>query len=90
MDLPKEEPCQVAFGKVQGEVPSMPDEASARLEEPLLETGEGPVLDGNGQNEPAQQIAEVVGDDPEQQADLIGPEPVSREPCPVSGFFAPP
>src|SRR5438874_7745517 len=88
VDLPKEEPCQVAFGKVQGEGPSMPDEASARLEEPLLETGEGPVLDGNGQNEPAQQIAEVVGDDPEQQADLIGPESVTGEPGPVGGGLA--
>ena len=41
------------------------------FEQPLLETREGPALDGDGQDEPTQQIAEVVGDDPEQQADLI-------------------
>src|SRR5437762_11535573 len=80
VDLPKEEPCQVACGKVQGEVPSMPDEASARLEEPLLETGEGPVLYGNGQNEPAQQIAEGVGDDRAEGEDIIDTGPVTGTP----------
>ena len=40
-DLPKERRCQVAFGELQGEVPGMPDEASARLEQPLLETFSG-------------------------------------------------
>ncbi len=28
-NLTKEGPCQVAFGELQGEVPGMPDEASA-------------------------------------------------------------
>lgn len=42
------------------------------FEQPLLETRGGPALDGDGQDEPTQQIAEVVGDDPEQPADLIG------------------
>src|SRR6266851_2690793 len=37
-NLPKEASRQVAFGESQGEVPGMPDEASARLEQPLLET----------------------------------------------------
>jgi hypothetical protein len=54
----------------------------------LLETREGPALNGDGQDEPTEQIAEVVGDDPEQQADLIGPESVTGEPSPVSGFRA--
>jgi hypothetical protein len=36
-NLPKEGSRQVAFGKLQGEVPGMPDEASAGLEDPLLE-----------------------------------------------------
>ena len=40
----------------------------------MLEAREGPGLDGDGQNKPAEQIAEVVGDHPEQQADLIGPD----------------
>ena len=39
----------------------------------------GPALDGEGQDQPAQEIAEVVGDDPEEQPDLVGPEAVARE-----------
>ena len=37
-NLPKEGPRQVAFGQLQDEVPGMPNEAPAGLEEPLLET----------------------------------------------------
>jgi hypothetical protein len=51
-DLPKQAVRQVTFGKLQGEVPGMPDEASARLEQPLLEAREGPALDGDRQNQP--------------------------------------
>ena len=36
-DLPKQAPRQVALGKLQDEVPSIPDEAPACLEESLLE-----------------------------------------------------
>src|SRR5262249_58304900 len=66
----------------------MSDQPPARFEQPLLEAREGPGTDGDGQNQPAEQIAEVVGDDPQQQADLIGPESVTGEPGPVSGFLA--
>jgi hypothetical protein len=61
-NLPKEAARQAAFRELQGEVPSMPNEASARLEQPLLKTREGPALNGDGQDEPTQQIAKVVGD----------------------------
>lgn len=50
----------------------MPDEASARLEKPLLKTREGPALNGNGQDEPTPPMAKVVGDDAEQEVDFIG------------------
>src|SRR2546422_5432767 len=63
----------------------MSDEAPAGFEEPLLETRQGPVLDGHGENEPAQEIAEVVGDHPEEQPHLIGPEPVTGEAGPGGG-----
>jgi hypothetical protein len=63
----------------------MPDEPPTRLKQPLLETRERPALDGDGQDEPTQQIAEVIGGDAEQQADLVGPEPVTGEPSPVGG-----
>ena len=67
----------------------MPDEPAAGLEQPLLEAGQGPALDGDRQDEPAQQIAQVVGDDPEQQADLVGPEAAvpAKEP-PRAAFLA--
>src|SRR5947209_13104247 len=45
------------------------------LEEPLPETRQRPALDGQRQGVVADR--EVVGDDPEQQAGLIGPEPVT-------------
>jgi len=47
-DLQKESRCQVALGQLEPEGPGMPDEASARLEQPLLKTRERPALDGDG------------------------------------------
>src|SRR5437867_6991507 len=69
-NLPKKSRRQVALRQLQDEVPRMSNEAPAGLEHPLLETREGPALDGHGQDEPAQPIAEVVRDDPEQEAYL--------------------
>src|SRR5229473_3876289 len=66
----------------------MPDQSPAGLEQPLLEACQRPILNRKGESEPAQEIAEVVGDDPEQQADLVGPKPVTGEPGPVGGFLA--
>jgi hypothetical protein len=88
-NLPKEAPGQVTFGQLEDEVPSVSNEAPAGLEQLLLETREGPVLNGDGQDEPTQQIGEVVGDDSEQEADLVGSEPVTGEPGPVGGRFPP-
>jgi len=51
-NLPKEVSGQVAFGKLEHEVPSMPDEASGGLEEPLLEARQRPTLDGQRQGQP--------------------------------------
>jgi hypothetical protein len=45
-DLPEQGPCQEAFGKLQAEVPGMPDEPPAGLEQPLLEARQLPTLDG--------------------------------------------
>jgi hypothetical protein len=87
-NLPKEAPCQVAFGELQGEVPGMSDEPRAGLEEPLLEARQGPGLDGDGQDQPAQQIAEVLGDHPEEQPHLVGPEAVAGEARSVGGGVA--
>ena len=87
-NLPKEGPRQVAFGQLEDDVPRMPDEASAGLEEPLLEARQGPALDSARQDKPAQEIAEIVGDDAQAQAHLVGPEAVTGEADPVGGGFA--
>jgi len=57
-----------------------PDEAPAGLEQPLLQARQRPALDGDRQDQPTHEIAEVVGDDAEQQAHLGGPEPMTGEP----------
>jgi hypothetical protein len=46
----------------------------------LLEARERPILDGDRQDEPAEEVAEVVGDDAEEQPHLVGPEAVTRQP----------
>ena len=66
----------------------MPNQAPAGLEQPLLKAREGPVLNGDGENEPAQQVAEVVGDDAEEQPHLIGSKAVTEEPRPVGRGLA--
>src|SRR5215475_1793755 len=66
----------------------MSDQAPAGLEEPLLETRQRPTLNGGGQDEPSQQIAKIVGDHPEEEPHLVGPEAVAREARPMGGFLA--
>src|SRR2546422_7895451 len=80
----------MAFGQLQDEVPGMSDEASAGLEQSLLQARQRPALDGDRQDQPTQEIAEVVGDHPKQQADLIGPEPVTGEAGARGGGVCPP
>jgi hypothetical protein len=58
-NLPTEAPGQVALGELEHEVPRVPDEAPAGLEEPLLEARQGPSLDGDGQDQPTQQVARL-------------------------------
>jgi hypothetical protein len=74
-NLSKETPCQVALGQLENEVSRMPDETLAGLEQALLQARQRPVLDGERQDQPTQEIAEVVGDDPEQQADSLARKP---------------
>src|SRR2546428_5020652 len=66
----------------------MSEETSAGLEEPLLQARERPALDGERQDEPAQEITQVVGDNPQEQAHLVGPEAVTGEARPVGGRVA--
>jgi hypothetical protein len=55
-NLPKEAPRQVALGQLGHEVPRMPDEVPAGLEQPLRKIRERPALGGHGQDEPTQQM----------------------------------
>lgn len=59
-NVPKEAPGQVTFGELQGEIPGIPDEAPAGLEQPLLETREGPALNSQRQDEPTQEMDELL------------------------------
>ncbi len=86
-NLPNESRCQVVLRRLQDEVSGMPDEAPAGLDQPLLQACRRPTLNGMGQSEATQKVAKVVGDDPEQQSDLVGPESVTGEPGPVGGFL---
>jgi hypothetical protein len=86
-NLPKEPSRQEAFGESQGEVPGISDEPRAGFEEPLLEARQGPGLNCDGQDQPAQQIAEAIGDHPEKQPHLAGPEAVAGERAGSSGWL---
>jgi hypothetical protein len=55
---------------------------------PLLDPDQGPTLDGKGQDEPVQEMAEVGGDAAEQQVNLVGPEPMTGKPGLVGDGFA--
>ena len=81
-------PGAVALRQLQDEVPGVTNEATTGLEQPLLEARQRPALDGDGQDQPAQEIAEIVGNDPEEQAHFVGPEPMAGEPGPVGGGLA--
>ena len=59
-----------------------------RLDEALLETGERPGGDSRRQHQPPPEIPEVVGQHAELEPDLIRPEPVTRQPCPVRRLLA--
>jgi hypothetical protein len=63
-DLPKQAVRQVALGQLEDKVAGMPDQAPGGLKEPLLEARQVPPLNGQGEDQSAQEIAEVIGDDP--------------------------
>jgi hypothetical protein len=63
-NLPKERRRQVALRQLQDEVSGMADQAPAGPEQPLLQARPGSALDGERQDEPMRQIAEVGGDTP--------------------------
>ena len=73
-NLPKESRRQVALGQLKDEGASALKKAPAGLEQSLLQARQRPALDGDVQDEPTQQVAHVVGDHPEEQPHLVGPQ----------------
>ncbi len=59
-NLPKESASQVALGQLEDEVRSVPNEVPASLDEPLLQARQAPALDGSGQDEPTQEMDELL------------------------------
>ncbi len=87
-NLPKVRRSQVAFGQLEDEVPCTPDQPAADLAQSLLQARQRSTLDGQGQDEPSEQIAEVVRDAAQEPPHLVGPEAVTGEARPMGGFFA--
>jgi hypothetical protein len=87
-NLAKEGPCQVTFGKLQREVPGMPDQPSAGLEQPMLKARERPVLDGSRRprTRPGSDKTDVLAEEPNYHgltrlnADLVQ-HPAARAPA---------
>jgi hypothetical protein len=75
---PKQVLCQVALRQLKDKVPGGLNEAATSLEQAPLQTRQGPTLDVERHDETPQQIAEVVGDDPKQKADLVGSKSLTR------------
>jgi hypothetical protein len=59
-DLPKEALRQVAFGQLEDEVPRMPDQAAAGLEQPLLQARQRPSLNGKGERASSDSTSAVI------------------------------
>jgi hypothetical protein len=87
-DPPKQVPCQGALGELEHEIPGMSNQAPACLEQPLLQARQRPILDGEGQGKPAQEIAKIVRDDAQEQPHLIRAEPMAGEAGPMGRAFA--
>src|SRR5450759_2514496 len=53
---------------------------SSGLHQPLLQAGQGPVLNPSRQTQPPPQIPQVVGQQAQRQPHLVRAEPMAREP----------
>jgi len=49
-----------ALGELQDEVPGMPDQAPAGLDDPQLEARQRPTLNRKGESEPTQEMDELL------------------------------
>src|ERR1039457_1823399 len=56
-------PCEMALCQHRPVVPRVLDQSAARLHQPLLQTGQRPVLNLLRQHQPPPEVAQVVGDE---------------------------
>jgi hypothetical protein len=75
---PKQPPREVTLRQQQPIIAGMLDQPPARLDQPLLQTRQGPVADAPRQHQSPPQVPEIVRDHAQPQSYLIGPEPVAR------------
>jgi len=85
---PEQASGQMALGQQQPVVPGMFHQAPAGLDEALLHAGQRPAVDALRQHQAPPQVAQVVGEHAQLQADLVRPEPVTREPRPIRCLLA--
>ncbi len=70
---------QMPFGRQQPVVPRVLCQSSARLHQPLLQTGQRPVFNPGGHSQPAPQVPQVVGRQAQCQPHLVRAETMTGE-----------
>jgi delta-aminolevulinic acid dehydratase/porphobilinogen synthase len=78
----------MSFRQQQPEVAGVFDQTATRLDEPLLQTRQRPLLDPLRQHQSPPQVGEVVGDHTQRQPHLVGPETVTTPILAYSAKFA--
>src|ERR1017187_1633254 len=73
-------PCEMALCQHQPVVPCVLDQSAARLHQPLLQTGQRPVLGLLRQHQPPPEVSQVVGDEAQPEPHFIRPEPMATQP----------
>jgi len=77
---PEPPPVQMSFREEESVITCMLHQSPSGLHQPLLQTGQRPVLDSSGQRQPPPQIAQIVGQQAQRQPHLIGAKPMTGKP----------
>ena len=77
---PEQPPRQMAFRQQQPVVPRVLHQPAAGLHQPLLQTGQRPVVDSLRQHQSPPQVAQVVRHHTQPQSRLVRSEPMATQP----------
>ena len=77
--LAKQAPVQMSLGQPQTVVPRVLDQSSTSLHQPLLQAGERPTLDPQGQRQPPSEVPQVVGEHTRPQPYLVTQKTVPNQ-----------